>query len=98
MDGAKEEVVTVDTVAEDKRGVPADFTATTGIGLVFRRPCSFTSSTAHHSSFSALVRSESFFPRKSTDSALRCASISSAALVAFFASVVGFEASKGLVA
>ena len=61
----------VEIVADDDLGVIACLIKTVGFGFDFLRACSLISSSENRSSFSALLSSEIFFPRKSTDSTLR---------------------------
>lgn len=80
VDDAADAVVTVvnvvDVVADDDRGVIACFSTTVAIELFFLLSSSCTSSPANHSSFSAFVFSEIFFPLKSNDSTFLCESMS----------------------
>uniref|UniRef100_M8C311 Uncharacterized protein n=1 Tax=Aegilops tauschii TaxID=37682 RepID=M8C311_AEGTA len=83
-DGIVDAVLTVAVtdeavVADDSRGEATCLMTTFGSGLRIRRSCSFTSSAARASTFSAFVLSDSLRPRKSTDSTFRCESIAPAA-------------------
>lgn len=78
------------TVADEDRGVIDCLIMTAGIGLDFLLSCSLISSSENFSSFSALLSSETFLPRNSTDSALRWDSISSAAAAAAAAALADF--------
>ncbi|RZS26212.1 hypothetical protein BHM03_00059516, partial [Ensete ventricosum] len=68
--GQEEEAMVVKPVGEDDRKGVTEvfFIVTAGTVLCFRRSCSLISSAANRSSFSPLVRSDTFLSRNSTDS------------------------------